>query len=149
MRTPARQANLLACPHLGWRQIRVTRSDGVDASCGWSRASHRRRICWCWQLNTHARHALSGLPPPRPAHLDRLEWHHPHAGSWLNSPREWSVLSRQVWAGACPSGAAAAEVAAWVAARNQARARTGAPSRPGWPMSPSPNRQDGLKVTMA
>ena len=66
--------------------------------------------------------------PPAEARriLDRIEWHFtPVHGSWLNiAELEWSVLSRQGLARRIPDALTLeTEVAAWVAARNQLRAR--------------------------
>jgi hypothetical protein len=131
------QANLfLACaPHLGWRQIRVTaRRAGVDfahalrALVDQTFPAAERIVLVLDNLNTHRPAALYQAFPPAEARriLERIEWHFtPVHGSWLNlAELEWSVLSRQCLARRIPDAATLeTEVASWVAARNQLRAR--------------------------
>ena len=79
-------------------------------------------------LNTHRPAALYQAFPPQEARriLDRIEWHFtPVHGSWLNiAELEWAVLTRQCLERRLPTQEAlAAEVAAWVTQRNQARVR--------------------------
>jgi hypothetical protein len=133
----AGKANLfLACaPHLGWRQIRITeRRTGVDfahalrALVDQAFPAAERIVLVLDNLNTHRPAALYQAFPPAEARriLDRIEWHFtPTHGSWLNiAELEWSVLSRQGLARRIPDAATLeTEVAAWVAARNQLRAR--------------------------
>jgi hypothetical protein len=133
----AGKANLfLACaPHLGWRQITVTaQRTGVDfahalrALVDEAFPAAERIVLVLDNLNTHRPAALYQAFPPAEARriLERLEWHFtPVHGSWLNiAELEWSVLSRQCLARRIPDAATLeTEVAAWVAARNQARAR--------------------------
>ena len=131
------QANLfLACaPHLGWRQISVTaQRTGID----FAHAVHdlvdqafpaaERIVLVLDNLNTHRPASLYQAFPPTEARriLERLEWHFtPTHGSWLNiAELEWSVLSRQCLDRRLPTQEVlAAEVATWVAQRNQARVR--------------------------
>jgi transposase len=131
------KANLfLACaPHLGWRQIAVTeRRTGVDfahalrALVDQAFPAAERIVLVLDNLNIHRPASLYQAFPPAEARriLERLEWHFtPTHGSWLNiAELEWSVLSRQCLARRLPTQERlAAEVAAWVAARNQACAR--------------------------
>ena len=126
----------LACaPHLGWRQIAVTeRRTGVDfahalrALVDQAFPAAERIVLVLDNLNIHRPASLYQAFPPAEARriLERLEWHFtPTHGSWLNiAELEWSVLSRQCLARRLPTQERlAAEVAAWVAARNQACAR--------------------------
>jgi hypothetical protein len=131
------KANLfLACaPQLGWRQICITEHrtavdfahalrDLVDQAF----PAATRIVLVLDNLNTHRPAALYHAFPPQEARriLERLEWHFtPTHGSWLNiAELEWSVLSRQCLDRRLPTQEAlAAEVAAWVATRNHARAR--------------------------
>jgi len=131
------KANLfLACaPHLGWRQIAVTeRRTGVDfahalrALVDQAFPAAERIVLVLDNLNIHRPASLYQAFPPAEARriLERLEWHFtPTHGSWLNiAELEWSVLSRQCLTRRLPTQERlAAEVAAWVAARNQACAR--------------------------
>ncbi len=125
----------LACaPHLGWRQIAVTaRRTGVDfahalrALVDQQFPDAERIVLVLDNLNTHRPAALYQAFPPAEARriLERIEWHFtPTHGSWLNiAELEWSVLRRQCLDRRLPDQATVAtEVAAWVAARNQARA---------------------------
>jgi hypothetical protein len=130
-------ANLfLACaPHLGWRQIAVTaQRTGVDFAHALRDLvdgpfpQAERIVLVLDNLNTHRPASLYQAFPPHEARriLERLEWHYtPVHGSWLNiAELEWSVLTRQCLDRRLPTRETlAAEVAAWVAARNQARAR--------------------------
>ena len=77
------------------------------------------------QLNVHAPASLYAAFPPAEARrlAERFEWHYtPTHGSWLNMAEiELSVLSRQCLDRRLPDPATlAAEVAAWVEARNAA-----------------------------
>jgi hypothetical protein len=128
------KANLfLACaPHLGWRQMAVTeRRTGVDfahalrALVDQAFPAAERIVLVLDNLNIHRPASLYQAFPPAEARriLERLEWHFtPTHGYWLNiAELEWSVLSRQCLARRLPTQERlAAEVAAWVAARNQA-----------------------------
>jgi hypothetical protein len=133
----AGKANLfLACaPHLGWRQIRITpQRTAVDFAHALRELvdqafpAAERLVLVLDNLNTHRPAALYQAFPPQEARriLERLEWHFtPVHGSWLNiAELEWSVLSRQCLERRLPTQAVlAAEVAAWVAQRNQAHVR--------------------------
>ena len=133
----AGKANLfLACaPHLGWRQISVTaQRTGVDfahalrALVDQAFPAAERMVLVLDNLNTHRPASLYPALPPQEARriLDRIAWHFtPIHGSWLNiAELEWSVLSRQCLARRLPTQERlAAEVAAWVAVRNQAHIR--------------------------
>jgi hypothetical protein len=127
-------ANLfLACaPHLGWRDARVTERrtavdvahalrDLVDAQF----PQAERIVLVTDQLNVHVPASLYEAFPPAEARriADRLEWHYtPTHGSWLDMAEiELSILTRQCLDRRIPDAATlAAEVAAWVAARNAA-----------------------------
>jgi DDE superfamily endonuclease len=131
----AGKANLfLACaPHLGWRQIRVTaQRTGIDfahalrALVDQAFPAADRIVLVLDNLNTHRPASLYQAFPPQEARriLDRIEWHFtPVHGSWLNiAELEWAVLTRQCLERRLPTQEAlAAEVAAWVTQRNQAR----------------------------
>ena len=130
-------ANLfLACaPHLGWRQIAVTaQRTGVDFAhavrdlVDGPFPQAERIVLVLDNLNTHRPASLYRAFPPHEARrlLERLEWHFtPVHGSWLNiAELEWSVLTRQCLDRRLPTQEVlAAEVAAWVAARNTVCAR--------------------------
>jgi hypothetical protein len=80
-------------------------------------------------LNTHTPAALYQAFPPADAWRlrQKIEWHYtPAHGSWLNMAElEWSVLTRQCLCRRIPDQATlAAELAAWVAARNAEPATT-------------------------
>ena len=124
----------LACaPHLGWREARVTaRRTAVDVAHALRDLVDRafpqaeRIVLVTDQLNVHAAASLYHAFPPAEARriAARLEWHYtPTHGSWLNMAElELSELSRQCLDRRLPDAATlAAEVAAWVAARNAAR----------------------------
>lgn len=131
------KANLfLACaPHLGWRQISVTeRRTGVDFAhalrtlVDQTFPAAERIVLVLDNLNTHRPASLYQAFPPTEARriLERLEWHFtPVHGSWLNiAELEWAVLTRQCLDRRIPTPEQlAAEVAAWVAARNAAATR--------------------------
>lgn len=126
---------LAYAPHLGWRQISVTtQRTGVDFAhavrdlVDQAFPAAERIVLVLDNLNTHRPASLYHAFPPHEARriLERLEWHFtPTHGSWLNiAELEWSVLTRQCLARRLPTQELlAAEVAAWVAARNQARVR--------------------------
>lgn len=130
-------ANLfLACaPQIGWRQVQVTaRRTAVDfaqavrALVDQAFPAAERIVLVTDNLNTHTPAALyQAFPPPEARRiLERLEWHYtPKHGSWLNiAELELSALARQCLARRIPDQATlATEVAAWVAARNQAGVR--------------------------
>lgn len=123
----------LACaPHTGWRQARVTAQrravdvahalrDLVDAQF----PAAARIVLVTDQLNVHGPASLYEAFPPEEARriAARIEWHYtPTHGSWLNMAEiELSVLTQQCLDRRIPDAATlAAEVAAWVAARNTA-----------------------------
>lgn len=130
-------ANLfLACaPHLGWRDVRVTaRRTAVDFAhavrelVDQAFPDAERVVLVTDNLNTHTPAAFyQAFPAPEARRiLARLEWHYtPTHGSWLNMAElELSTLARQCLARRIPDRATlAAEIAAWIAARNQARVR--------------------------
>jgi hypothetical protein len=124
---------LAVAPHQGWRAVTVTAQrtsqgfahalrdllDGPFAQAG-------QIVLVTDNLNTHRPAAFYQAFPPAEARrlLERIEWHFtPVHGSWLNMAElEWSVLARQCLNRRLPDQAAlAAEVAAWVAARNADR----------------------------
>jgi hypothetical protein len=105
----AGKANLfLACaPHLGWRQIRITpQRTAVDFA-----QALRELVDQAFPAAERLVLVLDNLTPVH--------------GSWLNiAELEWSMLSRQCLERRLPTQAVlAAEVAAWVAQRNQAHVR--------------------------
>ncbi|HTE19972.1 MAG TPA: transposase [Armatimonadota bacterium] len=121
------------CPHLGWRHITVTdQRTAIDCAHAIRdlvdvHFPHAARITLVLDnLNTHTPASLYQTFPPAEAWrlLQKLEWHFtPIHGSWLNiAELEWSVLQRQCLARRIPDRQTLdAEVAAWVAAHNQAR----------------------------
>jgi hypothetical protein len=129
----AGSANLLlwTAPHLGRRGVDVTTQ---RTAIEWAQAIRHlvddafpeaeRIILVLDNLNTHTPAALYRAFPPAEARrlLDKLELHYtPKHASWLNVAEvELSVLARQCLDRRLPDTATlAAEVAAWVAARNQ------------------------------
>jgi len=124
---------LLCAPHLGWRHITVTAQrtardfahairDLVDVHF----PAAERIVLVLDNLNTHTPAALYQSFPPDEAWrlLQKLEWHFtPLHGSWLNiAELEWAVLQRQCLDRRIPDRQTLeTEVAAWVAAHNQAR----------------------------
>ena len=124
---------LLCVPHLGWRPITVTAQRTALDFAQMVRAvvdihfpEAERIVLVLDNLNTHTPAALYQAVPPAEAWrlLQKLEWHFtPIHGSWLNiAELEWSVLSRQCLARRIPDHQTLErEVAAWVAAHNQAR----------------------------
>ncbi len=132
------KANLfLACaPHLGWRQITVTRQrTGVDFAhavrdlVDGAFPTAARIVLVLDNLNTHRPASLYQAFPPAEAWriLERLEWHYtPTHGSWLNMAElELSVLARQCLDRRIPDEVTLeAEVAAWVQQRNTERLTT-------------------------
>ena len=124
---------LLCAPHLGWRHITVTDQRTAADFAQMMRAlvdvhfpAAERITLVLDNLNTHRPSALYQVFPPAEAWriLQKLEWHFtPIHGSWLNiAELEWAVLQRQCLARRIPDRQTLeAEVAAWVAAHNQAR----------------------------
>ncbi|MCC6312923.1 MAG: IS630 family transposase [Thermomicrobiales bacterium] len=124
---------LALAPHQGWRQVTVTAQRTGRDFASVLRAlldgpfAHADQIVLVTDnLNTHRPAAFSQTFPPAEARrlLARIEWHFtPLHGSWLNMAElEWSVLARQCLPRRMPDQATlAAEVAAWVAARNADR----------------------------
>ena len=124
---------MLCAPHLGWRHITVTAQrtardfahairDLVDVHF----PAAERIVLVLDNLNTHTPAALYQTFPPDEAWrlLQKLEWHFtPLHGSWLNiAELEWAVLQRQCLDRRIPDRQTLeTEVAAWVAAHNQAR----------------------------
>ena len=121
-------------PHRGWRHVWVgERRTAVDFA-GWvaelldvhyPRAAAVRLVVD--NLNTHGVGArYEAFPPERARRLARrIEWHYtPKHGSWLNMVEaELSVLAGQCLDRRLPTLAAvAAEVGAWEAERNAAKA---------------------------
>lgn len=124
---------LVCAPHLGWRHITVT-DQRTARDFAWMMRevvdvhfpAAERIVLVLDNLNTHTPAALYQAFPPAEAWriLQKLEWHFtPIHGSWLNiAELEWSVLHRQCLDRRIPDRhALATEVAAWVAAHNQAR----------------------------
>jgi hypothetical protein len=130
-------ANLFCwcAPHLGWRQVAVTRQ---RTQIDWAHAMRRlvdeffpaaeRIVLVLDNLNTHTPGALYATFPPAEAKRiwDKLEVHYtPKHGSWLNMAElELSALARQCLSRRIADAATlAAEVAAWADARNAAGVR--------------------------
>jgi hypothetical protein len=124
----------LACaPHAGWRHATVTaRRTAVDVAhqlrdlADVHFPAAERIVLVLDHLNVHAPSSLYHAFPPAEARrlAARFEWHYtPTHGSWLNLAEiELSVLARQCLDRRIPDPRTlAAEVAAWVAARNVAR----------------------------
>jgi hypothetical protein len=130
-------ANLfLACaPYCGWRDVRVTRqrtavdfAHAVRALVDQQFPDAERIVLVTDNRNTHTPAAFyQAFPAPEARRLlEKLAWHYtPKHGSWLNmAERELSALARQCLARRIPDPPTlATEVAAWVAARNQAGVR--------------------------
>ena len=128
-------ANLfvLCAPHLGWRHITITEQRTALDFARMVRAlvdvhfpAAERIVLILDNLNTHTPAALYQAFPPDEAWrlLQKLEGHFtPIHGSWLNiAELEWSALQRQCLNRRIPDRPTLeTEVAAWVAARNQAR----------------------------
>lgn len=130
-------ANLfLACaPHLGWRDVRVTRQrtshdfahalrELVDGAF----PAAERIVLVTDNLNTHTPAALyQTFPAPEARRIvERIEWHYtPKHGSWLNMAElELSALARQCLARRIPDRPTLErEVAAWVERRNHEAVR--------------------------
>jgi transposase len=126
---------LWCAPHLGWRQVAVTRQ---RTAIDWAHAMRTlvdvhfpqaaRIVLVLDNLNTHTPGALYQAFPPAEAKRiwDKLELHYtPKHGSWLNMAElELSALARQCLRRRIPDAATlATEVAAWVAHRNTAGVR--------------------------
>ena len=121
-------------PHRGWRHVWVGERRTKEDFAGWI----QELVDVCYpaaevirlvtdNLNTHGPGAFyEAFPAPEARRLAQtIEWHYtPKHGSWLNMVEiELSVLSDQCLDQRLPDLAAvAAEVAAWEAARNAARA---------------------------
>jgi hypothetical protein len=124
----------LACaPHLGWRHAAVTaRRTAVDVAhqlrdlVDVHFPDAERLVLVTDNLNVHAAASLYTAFPPAEARriAEKVEWHYtPTHGSWLNLAEiERSVLTRQCLdRRIADPQTLAAEVAAWVVARNSAR----------------------------
>ena len=133
--TAAPTCFLWCAPHLGWREVAVTRQ---RTAIDWAHAMRalvdvhfpqaERIVLVLDNLNTHTPGALYQAFPPAEAKRiwDTLELHYtPKHGSWLNMAElELSALARQCLRRRIPDAATlAAEVAAWVTRRNAAGVR--------------------------